>query len=135
LLSALGSPFWRPLKLLCVQSLPLHVSQSPQHRSPPSRFPSQPLLGERCSISKALLDMSYLAFRVPSKASLPPSRFPLTEIPCFGCNASYSGKIFTLQKKILSIMADAQPRTLCRTIRDSAYSMPVYTFINELHYQ
>ena len=53
----------------------------------------------------------------------------------FWANSSNSGKIFTLQKKIIIIMADAQPRTLCRTIRDSAYSMPVYTFINELHYQ
>jgi hypothetical protein len=55
-----------------------------------------------------------------------------------GGNSSYSGKNFTLQKKIIRIMAVAQPRTSCRSIfnqlRDPACSMPVYTVINELHY-
>jgi len=55
-----------------------------------------------------------------------------------GGNSSYSGKNFTLQKKIVRIMAVAQSRTSCRSIfnqlRDSACSMPVYTVINELHY-
>jgi hypothetical protein len=31
-----------------------------------------PLKGERCSISKAVLDMSYVAFRVPSKGAILP---------------------------------------------------------------
>jgi hypothetical protein len=54
-------------------------------------------------------------------------------------NYSNSGKIFTLQKKIIRNMAGAQPRTTCRRpfkqFRDYTWSMPVYTFIYELHYQ
>ena len=33
-----------------------------------------------------------------------------------GANSSNSGKIFTLQKKIVRIMAGAQPRTSCRSL-------------------
>jgi hypothetical protein len=50
--------------------------------------------------------------------------------------SSYSGKYFTLQKKIVRIMAVAQSRTSCRSLfnqsRYSAYSMPVHTVINLL---
>jgi len=46
----------------------------------------------------------------------PPSRFPSQRSHFFGGNASYGGKIFTLQKKIIRIMADAQPRTSCRSL-------------------
>ena len=34
----------------------------------------------------------------------------------FGGNSSNSGKIFTLQKTVIRIMAGAQPRTSCRSI-------------------
>jgi hypothetical protein len=32
----------------------------------------EPLEGERCLISKAFLDVFYVAFRVPNKGALPP---------------------------------------------------------------
>jgi len=47
----------------------------------------------------------------------------------FGGNSSNSGKIFTLQKKIVRIMADAQPRTSFRSLfkqLDFTCCMPVY---------
>ena len=54
-------------------------------------------------------------------------------------NSSNSKKIFTLQKKMVRIMAGAQHRTLCRSLfkqlETLVCSMPVCTFINELHYQ
>jgi hypothetical protein len=57
----------------------------------------------------------------------------------FGDNSSNSGKIFTLQKKIFRIMADAQPRTSCRSPFKQLESVPVpcqyYIFINDLHCQ
>jgi hypothetical protein len=57
----------------------------------------------------------------------------------FWSNSCNSEKIFTLQKKIIKIMAGAQPRTSGRSLfeqlRDSIHSMPVYILINELHYQ
>ena len=55
----------------------------------------------------------------------------------FGGNSSNSGKFFPLQKKIIKIMAEAQTRTSCKSLfkqLDSACSMPVYMFINELHF-
>jgi len=56
----------------------------------------------------------------------------------FGGNSSCSWEYFTLHKKIVRIMAVAQPRTSCisqfNQSRDSACSTPVYTVINELHY-
>ena len=53
-----------------------------------------------------------------------------------GGNSSNSGKIFTLQKKIIRIMAGAQPRTSCRSLftQDFTSSMLIYTFINDLPY-
>jgi len=55
-----------------------------------------------------------------------------------GGNSSYSVNYFTLQMKIVRIMAHAQPGTSCRSLfnqsRDSACSIPLYTLINELHY-
>ena len=45
------------------------------------------------------------------------------------------GKIFILQKKISKIMAVVQPRTSCSAIIDSTCSMPIYSFVNEHHYQ
>jgi len=57
----------------------------------------------------------------------------------FWGNSCNSGKIFTLQKKIIRIMPGAQPRTsgssVFKQLRDSTYSKPVYILINELHYQ
>jgi len=56
----------------------------------------------------------------------------------FGGNSSNSGKIFTLQKKIVRIMAGAQTRTSRRSLfiqLDSTCCMPVYMSINELHCQ
>jgi hypothetical protein len=50
-----GAPMERNARL---QSLPLHNLQGPQSRSPPSRFPSQSSLRERCSVSRALLQLS-----------------------------------------------------------------------------
>ena len=43
----------------------------------------------------------------------------------FGSNYSNSGKIFTLQKKIVRITADAQPRTSCRSIFKQLEILPV----------
>jgi hypothetical protein len=40
-------------------------------------------------------------------------------------NSSNSGKIFTLQKKIIRIMADAQPRTSCRSLFTKLEILPV----------
>jgi hypothetical protein len=34
----------------------------------------------------------------------------------FGCNLSNSKKIFTLQKKIVGLMADVNPRNSCRSL-------------------
>jgi hypothetical protein len=54
----------------------------------------------------------------------------------FWVNSSNSGKIFTLQKKIIRIMAGVQPRTLCRSLYLYLLcASTVYTFVNELHYQ
>jgi hypothetical protein len=57
----------------------------------------------------------------------------------FWGNSSNSTKIFTLQEKLISIMAGAQPRTPCRSlfkkIRDFSYSMSIYIFINELYFK
>jgi hypothetical protein len=54
----------------------------------------------------------------------------------FWGNSSNGGKTFTLQKKIIRLMADAQPRTSCislfKQLRDSTYSLPVHILINEL---
>jgi hypothetical protein len=41
-----------------LQCLPLHNLQGPQLRSPHSRFPSQSSFRERCSVSRALLELS-----------------------------------------------------------------------------
>ena len=53
-------------------------------------------------------------------------------------NSSYRGMNFTLQNTIVSTVPVAQPITSCRSVINessvSACSMPVYTFINELHY-
>ena len=51
--------------------------------------------------------------------------------------SSNSEKIFTLQKKIIRIMAGAQLRTSCRSLlkQFKTCSMPVCTFISELNYQ
>jgi len=43
----------------------------------------------------------------------------------FWGNSSNSGKIFTLQKKIIRIMADAQPRTSCRSLFTKLEILPV----------
>ena len=54
----------------------------------------------------------------------------------FWSNSFNSGKIFTLQTKIIRIMTGAQPRTSCRNLfkqTGSFCSMPLYTFINKLH--
>ena len=56
----------------------------------------------------------------------------------FEGNSPNSGKIFTLQKKIVWIMADTTQHLMynsVQTIGDSTCSIPVYNFINELHYQ
>ena len=53
----------------------------------------------------------------------------------FGGNSSNNGKIFTSQKKIVRTVADAQPRTSCRSYLNNlsfTFSIPVYTVINEL---
>jgi hypothetical protein len=42
-----------------------------------------------------------------------------------GGNFSNSGKIFTLQKKIVRIMADAQPRTACRSLFKQLEILPI----------
>ena len=42
-----------------------------------------------------------------------------------GGNSSYSGKNFTLQKKIIRIMAGAQPRTSCRSLFKQLEILPV----------
>jgi len=46
---------------------------------------------------------------------------------------------FSLYKSQFSELCLAQPRTSCRSLfkqlRDSTCSIPIYTFINELHYQ
>jgi hypothetical protein len=51
------------------------------------------------------------------------------------CNSSNS-EIFTLQKKIVRIMAGAQIRTSCRSLfkQLETCSMPVCTFTNQLNY-
>jgi hypothetical protein len=60
---------WNPKnEMLLFQSLPLHVSQSPSLQVPLMK----PLQRERCSISKTLLDRSYVAFRVSGKGTLSP---------------------------------------------------------------
>jgi len=49
-----------------------------------------------------------------------------------------SGETFTLQKKIIRIMANANPELqgeVYLKIRHSTCSMPTCTFINEHHYQ
>jgi hypothetical protein len=43
----------------------------------------------------------------------------------FWGNTSNSGKIFTLQKKIIRIMADAQSRTSCRSLFKQLEVLPV----------
>jgi len=40
-------------------------------------------------------------------------------------NSSYSGKIFTVQKKTVTIVADAQPRTSCRSLFQQLEILPV----------
>jgi len=54
-----------------------------------------------------------------------------------GGNSSNSGKIFTLQKKIFGIVADAQPRTSYSSLFKQIFysSMPIHTSFNGLHYQ
>ena len=43
----LSFPLWSTIKeMLRFQTFPLHISQSPQYRSPPSRFPSHSLYKE-----------------------------------------------------------------------------------------
>jgi hypothetical protein len=49
----------------------------------------------------------------------------LQNMEYFFCNNSFnSGKIFTLKKKILRIMAGAQPRTSCRSILKQLEILP-----------
>jgi hypothetical protein len=51
-------------------------------------------------------------------------------------DSSSSGKIFTLQKKVIKIMAGAQTRMSCRSLfkqLDATCSIPVYNLSNELH--
>ena len=43
----------------------------------------------------------------------------------FGSNSAHIGKIFTLQKKIIRIMAGAQPSTLCRNMFKNLEFLPV----------
>jgi len=43
----------------------------------------------------------------------------------FWANFSNSGKIFTVQKKIISIMTDAHPRTCCRSLFKQLEILPV----------
>jgi len=43
----------------------------------------------------------------------------------FGGNSSNSGKFFTLQKKIVKIMAGAQPRTSCKSLFKQSEILPV----------
>ena len=43
----------------------------------------------------------------------------------FEGNSSNSGKIFTLRKKIIGIMAGAQPRTSCRSLLKQLEILPV----------
>jgi hypothetical protein len=43
----------------------------------------------------------------------------------FGGNSSNSGRIFTLQKKIIRIMAGAQPVTSCRSLLKELQVLPV----------
>jgi len=53
----------------------------------------------------------------------------------FGSKSFHSGKIFTLKKKIIRIMAVAQPRTSCRSLfkqLESPCSMPLYTRCDNL---
>jgi len=40
-------------------------------------------------------------------------------------NSSKSGNIFTLQKKIIRVMAGAQPRTSCRSLFKQSEILPV----------
>ena len=40
-------------------------------------------------------------------------------------NSSYSGKIFTVRKKMVRITADAQPRTSCRSLFQQLEFLPV----------
>jgi len=81
LAECLRFPFCSPIKeMLCFQSLPLHVSQSPQNRGLPSRFPSQNLYKVReASFPKPSLACLNVAFRVSIEGALPPSS--LTELP------------------------------------------------------
>jgi len=57
----------------------------------------------------------------------------------FFCYSSSSGKIVTLQKKIVRITADKPPRTSCTSLftqlEIQPVPMPVYTFFNEFHHQ
>jgi hypothetical protein len=58
-----GVPMERAAHL---RSLPLHNLHGPQSRSPHSKFPSQSSLRERCSVSRALLQLSeFLVSRPP----------------------------------------------------------------------
>jgi hypothetical protein len=78
--------------------------------------------------------MSYLAFRVPSKASLPPGS-PSQRSHVLGVILPTVGRFSLYKRKysVLWLMHNPEPHV--EQLRDSAYSMPVYTFINELHYQ
>jgi hypothetical protein len=46
-------------------------------------------------------------------------------VTIFGGNSSNSGKIFTLQKKIIRIMAGAQPRMSCVSLFKKFENLPV----------
>jgi hypothetical protein len=70
---------WNPIKILHFQSLLLHVSQSPQYRNLPFRFPSQSL----CKESGALFPMRSL------KCLTYVSDFPLDE-PSLQVTLQYS---------------------------------------------
>jgi len=53
----------------------------------------------------------------------------------FWGNSLYSGKIFTLQKKIVRIVAGVQLRTSCRSLVKQLEILPVpCKYVNELQY-
>jgi hypothetical protein len=57
----------------------------------------------------------------------------------WGGNSSSSAKIFSLRRKIVRILAVAQPRTLCRSLFKKleifTNSIPICNFITEFHFQ
>jgi hypothetical protein len=74
-------PIWGPIKeMLHFQTLPLHVSQSPQYRIPPSRFPSQSLYKER---NATFPKPSLTCFTWPSEF---PVKEPSLQVPSQSCH-------------------------------------------------